>query len=117
VALERALTNVLRNAVTFTPAGGRVAISARRGAGRISGGGERHGRGIPTEELGTVFQLAGRGLSRRENQGTGLGLFIARALVTAHGGSIAIDSAPGSGTTVVINLPTGATIDEHRAGA
>ena len=117
VALERALTNVLRNAVTFTPAGGRVAISARRGAGRITVEVSDTGVGIPSEELGSVFQLAGRGLSRRENQGTGLGLFIARALVTAHGGSIAIDSAPGSGTTVVIDLPTGATIDEHRAGA
>jgi len=117
VALERALTNVLRNAVTFTPAGGRVAIRARRGAGRITVEVSDTGVGIPSEELGTVFQLAGRGLSRRENQGTGLGLFIARALVTAHGGSIAIDSAPGSGTTVVINLPTGAMIDEQRAGA
>ncbi len=117
VALERALTNVVRNAVAFTPAGGLVTINVRRGADRVTITVRDTGVGIPPEELDRVFELSRRELSRREHQGTGLGLLIARALVHAHGGSIGIESAPGAGTTVTIHLPIGAAADERRADA
>ena len=57
--------------------------------------------------LDAVFHLYRRGQARRAGEGTGLGLFIARQLVAAHGGEISLASPPGAGTTVTIRLPTG----------
>jgi signal transduction histidine kinase len=117
LALERVLINLVHNAIKFTPAGGRVAVSARRAGDAVTLQVEDTGVGIAPEELEHLFQPYRRGMTRQAREGTGLGLFIAHSLVTAHGGEIGIASTPGQGTTVTIRLPAGAPRNELRAEA
>jgi PAS domain S-box-containing protein len=117
LALERALLNLVHNAVKFTPAGGSVAVRARRAAGAVTIQIQDTGVGIAPEELACIFQPYRRGMTRQAREGTGLGLFIARALVAAHGGEIGVTSTPGTGTTVTVRLPAGVTADEARPEA
>jgi len=106
--LRQVLLNLLSNAVKFTPAQGRVTVSARPGP---SGGldiviGDT-GIGIATEDLARVtepFQQVGDTLSR-SHEGTGLGLFLAQSMVVAHGGELSIESQVGVGTTVTAHFP------------
>ena len=117
VAIERVLINLVHNAVKFTPTGGHVAIVARRMDDAVTIQVEDSGVGIAPEELESVFQLYRRGMTRQAHEGTGLGLFIARSLITAHGGDIGIASTPGQGTTVTIHLPAGSPAPEARPQA
>jgi len=99
--LQRVLLNLLDNAIKFTPRGGRItlAVTQRQEAVEISV--LDTGRGMTDEELEQAFQPDYRG----SGGGTGLGLGIARAIVEAHGGSIAIESSSGQGTRVWFALP------------
>jgi len=99
--LQRVLLNLLDNAIKFTPKGGRItlAVTQRQEAVEISV--LDTGRGMTDEELEQAFQPDYRG----PGGGTGLGLGIARAIVEAHGGSIAIESSSGHGTRVWFTLP------------
>ncbi|MFN8643819.1 MAG: response regulator [Candidatus Binatia bacterium] len=117
VALDRVLINLVHNAIKFTPSGGRVAVVGRREGDGVVIQVADTGIGIAPEELESVFQLYRRGMTRQSHEGTGLGLFIARSLIAAHAGAIAIASAQGEGTTVTVRLPTGAVADEPRAEA
>ena len=67
------------------------------------------GIGIPDAERERLFERFFRAQSALEQQiqGTGLGLYISKAIVDAHGGRIGVDSAPGEGTTFVVELPAG----------
>ncbi|HSQ00176.1 MAG TPA: ATP-binding protein [Candidatus Dormibacteraeota bacterium] len=115
VALERVLTNLVHNALKFTPPGGRVSVRAQRTAESVTLQVSDTGVGIAPEELESVFQPYRRGMTRQAREGTGLGLFIARALISGHGGRISIASTVGEGTTVTISLPVGAPAGERRA--
>lgn len=117
LALERVLANLVHNAIKFTPAGGRVTLTAQRTDGEVVVRVEDTGMGIAAKDLGGLFQLYHRGMTRQAREGTGLGLFIARSLVTAHGGDIAIASTPGQGTIVTLRLPVGALATEPHAEA
>lgn len=117
VALERVVTNLVHNALRFTPTGGRVTVRARRAPENVVLEVRDTGGGIAAEELDGVFQLSHRGLTRRAREGMGLGLFVARALVTAHGGHVGLESTPGEGTTATVVLPTGAPGGERHAEA
>ncbi len=64
-----------------------------------------HGIGIAEEELARVFERFERAVSSRHYGGLGLGLFIARQIVSAHGGSIVVDSRPGEGSAFTVELP------------
>ena len=99
--LQRVLLNLLDNAIKFTPKGGRIilAVTQRQEAVEISV--LDTGRGMTDEELEKAFQPDYRG----PGGGTGLGLGIARAIVEAHGGSIAIESSSGQGTRAWFTLP------------
>jgi signal transduction histidine kinase len=99
--LQRVLLNLLDNAIKFTPKGGRIilAVTQRQEAVEISV--LDTGRGMTDEELEKAFEPDYRG----PGGGTGLGLGIARAIVEAHGGSIAIESSPGQGTRAWFTLP------------
>ena len=105
--LERVLFNLVTNAVKFTPEGGRVAIigSATTEGARLSV--SDSGMGIPEDEQAQLFTRFFRSAAARENaiQGTGLGLAIVKSIVENHGGSIAVSSAVGVGTTVSVDLP------------
>ena len=101
------LSNLIGNAVKFTPAGGTVTVAVSASGSDAQFTVRDTGGGIPAEELSHVFdrfyQLGGS--SRTARHGAGLGLPIARGIVEAHGGVIWIDSVVGEGTTVHFTLP------------
>lgn len=105
--LEQVLTNLVSNAVDFTPSEGRITISAEPVPGGVVLAVRDTGAGIPPEDLPRIFERFYRvdKARSREFGGTGLGLAIARELVEAHGGRIAIESALGRGTAVRVTLP------------
>ncbi|MFI8001559.1 sensor histidine kinase [Streptomyces sp. NPDC086010] len=100
-ALERAVVNVLDNAVKFSPAGGTVEVVLHRGELTV----RDHGPGIPAEDLPHVFDRFWRSPSARQLPGSGLGLSIVARTVQQAGGTIALTPADGGGTRAVIRLP------------
>lgn len=103
----RVLANLLTNALRHTPEGGRIRIEARPAAGLVQVEVSDTGEGISPEDLPHVFDSFYRGEKSRARAsgGSGLGLAIARGFVEAHGGSIAVDSRPGEGSTFSFTLP------------
>jgi len=101
------LTNLLSNALKFSPRGAEVELVVGRRDASVLFEVRDHGPGIPVEfrdKLFTKFAQADR--ARREQEGTGLGLAICRALVLAHGGDIWFESEPGKGAAFFFTLPT-----------
>ena len=109
--LRQVLNNLLDNAVTYTPGGGRVcvALTADRRRKQCVLRVTDTGTGIPSADLPHVFERFYRGdksrSHRKEHHGTGLGLSICQAVVRAHGGQIFVESQPGRGTTMTALLP------------
>ncbi|GGK19054.1 two-component sensor histidine kinase [Streptomyces camponoticapitis] len=112
-ALERALVNVLDNAVKFSPPGAAVEVA-------LSAQGELtvrdHGPGIPAEELPHVFERFWRSPSARALPGSGLGLSIVARTVQQAGGEVALRPAAGGGTVAAIRIPGAATPPPGRPG-
>jgi len=105
--LAQALGNVVSNAIKYTPPGREVTVSAGMEAEEVWICVRDSGPGITSEEQAHIFTPFYRGSAgRRFPQGMGLGLSIARDLVTAHGGRIEVQSAPGAGSTFTIWLPS-----------
>jgi PAS domain S-box-containing protein len=106
--LQQVVSNVLDNAVKFTPPGGRIEVELER-AGEVERLTVRDtGRGIPRELLPRVFEpfWQAEDVKTRKKRGLGLGMAIVHHLVEQHGGSVAIDSpGEGLGTSVVLTLP------------
>jgi signal transduction histidine kinase len=126
--LHQVLTNLVGNAVKFTPEGGRVRLSVRvvhpwesqapsglddapsrvEDAGQVEVTVEDTGEGIPSEELGAIFekfhQVHRHG--QRKAHGTGLGLTIAKSLIEIQGGTIRVESELGRGSRFIFTLPT-----------
>ncbi|MBM7436678.1 cell wall metabolism sensor histidine kinase WalK [Streptomyces sp. HB132] len=100
-ALERAVVNVLDNAVKFSPAGGTIEVALHRGELTV----RDHGPGIPAEDLPHVFDRFWRSPSARQLPGSGLGLSIVARTVQQAGGEIALTPAEGGGTVASIRLP------------
>ncbi|MCW5774709.1 MAG: ATP-binding protein, partial [Rhodospirillaceae bacterium] len=108
--LRQALINLISNAVKFTPEGGTVSFGARR-VSREAAGGDTHGVelyvedsgvGMSPDELAVALMVFGRvreGYAKAQD-GTGIGLPLAKALIERHGGRFAIDSSPGRGTNI-----------------
>lgn len=109
VQIDQVLTNLLENAVRFSPRGGEVVVSIAPWHGGVQVRVADHGPGIAPEDRERVFDAFARGRVRGPvlggGAGAGLGLAIARAIVLAHGGRIRIEGAPGGGTAVVFELP------------
>ena len=106
-ACKQIVLNLLSNALKFTPAGGCVAIAARPDGNSVLITVSDTGVGIAARDLprlGDPFFQA-RASYDRPSDGTGLGLSVVRGLVGLHGGTIAIESAPGQGTRVSVRLP------------
>lgn len=107
--LTQLFTNLVENAITHTPAGGRVLLLARRhGAQAVEGIVQDTGVGMAREQLPRIFERfyqADSSRVRREQQGTGLGLTIVKELAEAHGGSVQVHSELGQGTAFVVRLP------------
>ena len=103
--LRQVVTNLLTNALKFTPSGGTVTVAARPAgsAGVLTV--TDTGVGIPADELPHIFERFWRGRQAAQTSGTGIGLAIAAELTTAQGGELAASSAPGEGTTMTLTLP------------
>ena len=99
--LRQALDNLVRNAIDATPAGGRVDVSVRAaGAGCVIEVSDT-GRGIEPDHLPKVFDL----YFTTKPDGTGVGLAVTQQIVSAHGGTIEVDSRPGAGAAFTLRLP------------
>lgn len=104
--VHQVFSNVIGNAIKYSPPGSRIEVSAARGDKSVRFIVTDEGHGIAKDELPHVFDRFYRGNGVGTASGTGLGLAIAKSVVEAHGGTIAIESNPGRGTTVVFSLPS-----------
>jgi PAS domain S-box-containing protein len=105
--LVQALTNLVGNAVKFTPAGETVEILVVPGEHEVTFTVLDHGRGIPQDQLDSIFEPFHQVdvSDARDKGGTGLGLTITRSIVERHGGRIAVASTPGVGSTFRFSIP------------
>jgi len=110
--LERAVANLLDNAVKYSPPGEPVEIELHGGELTV----RDHGPGISAEDLAYVFDRFYRGAEARGRPGSGLGLAIVRQVVSQHGGSVAAERAPGGGTLMRIRLPGAETVEADSHG-
>ena len=101
--------NLVSNAVKFTPAEGRVDVSARLDDGQVEIAVADTGPGIAPEELETIFEEFKQATDGKRAEGTGLGLPLSRKLVELHGGRLWVESAAGNGSTFRFTLPVGPT--------
>jgi two-component system phosphate regulon sensor histidine kinase PhoR len=99
------LTNLVHNAVKFTPPGGRITVAARPAEDDILFSVQDTGVGIPAEDLARIFERFYKADRARSGGGTGLGLAIAKHIVQAHGGRIWAESVEGQGSTFYFTLP------------
>ncbi|MFF4785115.1 ATP-binding protein [Streptomyces griseorubiginosus] len=100
-ALERAVVNILDNAVKFSPEGGTIEVRLDGGVLTV----RDHGPGIPAEELPHVFDRFWRSPSARALPGSGLGLSIVARTIQQSGGQVTLDHADGGGTVATVRLP------------
>jgi signal transduction histidine kinase/DNA-binding response OmpR family regulator len=108
VRLTQVVSNLLNNAVKFTPAHGAIAIAVHTGLGRATLTIADNGAGIAPEQLEYVFDMFSQGQSKVSGgaEGLGIGLAVVRRLAELHGGSVqAFSDGPGRGTTVRLELP------------
>ncbi|HXK13344.1 MAG TPA: HAMP domain-containing sensor histidine kinase [Gaiellaceae bacterium] len=105
--LAQLLDNLVSNAIKFTPRDGHVGVRLTSTPDRIRIEVSDTGIGIPDRERERLFERFFRAQAalERQIQGTGLGLYISKAIVDAHEGRIGVDSAPGEGTTFIVELP------------
>lgn len=106
--VERALANVIENALKFSPAGARVSLRATAEKGEVLVRVADAGPGIPAHELEHVFEPFVRGAAANGDRGTGLGLAIARGFVGLNGGRLWVEPAPGGGSEFVFAFPAAA---------
>lgn len=103
--LKQALLNLVRNAINFTPEGGKIQISADKKGDMIKISISDTGIGIPSEDLQRVFQPFERSQNAGKSGGAGLGLTLVKNIIELHNGSIEIETSEGEGTTMHIMLP------------
>jgi two-component system phosphate regulon sensor histidine kinase PhoR len=104
--LEQVLVNLLDNAIKFTPAEGRITVSAADRGTHVRIDVADSGCGIPPKDLQRIFERFYRVDTARSRElgGTGLGLAIVKHIVQAHGGSVSVESTPGKGSTFSFTL-------------
>jgi len=107
LALRRITDNLILNAITYTPAGGHVWVSAREQDGQAELRVRDDGIGIPSSEIDRIFERFYRVDKARSRSagGTGLGLAIVKHAVGLHGGTIEVKSEPGAGSEFIVRIP------------
>ncbi len=106
--LRQVLVNLIDNAVKYSPPGAEVRVEAQGSDGRVVIDVRDRGPGIAREHHSVIFEKFGRVQGGSAKPGTGLGLFIARSIAEAHGGSLAVRSSVEQGSTFTLSLPVGA---------
>jgi signal transduction histidine kinase len=104
--MERVVSNLLDNAIKYTPTGGMVTVMLNAAADHLVLTVRDNGPGITPQEMPSLFEKYRRHANSGRNHGSGLGLFIVKAIVEAHGGSVEADSVVGKGTTMRVRIPT-----------
>lgn len=105
ILFRRAISNLLANAIRHTDSGGKIGIQSRRENGAVEISVADTGCGIAGEHLDKVFDRFYRVDKSRSEHGAGLGLAIVKSIMELHGGSVALKSKPGEGTTVSLKFP------------
>jgi signal transduction histidine kinase len=103
--LGRVVTNLVGNALKYTPGGGRIDVEVANTTKDVLLRVRDTGYGVPPADLGRLFSKYGRFHRDRAIPGTGLGLYLSKAIVEAHGGSVSAVSTPGRGSTFTVQLP------------
>ncbi|TAK57739.1 MAG: ATP-binding protein [Dehalococcoidia bacterium] len=107
--IERAIANLVQNALEHTPEGGDVRLRVAARDDHVELSVTDTGRGIPSADVGRIWQRFYRADKSRNRDGTldgaGLGLAIVRGIVEAHGGSVSTESAPNRGSVFTLRLP------------
>lgn len=104
--LEQVFVNLLANAAEYAATSPSIDVTIRRSGSVAVVNVVDHGPGIADDALPLLFQPYTR-LAEKRSAGLGLGLYLAREIVTAHGGTIEAESRPGEGTTIIVRLPLG----------
>ena len=116
--LDRMVSNLVGNALKYTPQGGRVSIDARAEADQIILEVSDTGHGIPQEAQSRIFERFYRLPSQPDGvKGTGLGLTIVKSIVERHGGRVWVTSQPGCGSTFTVSLPMVNTAEQEKTHA
>ena len=115
--LEQVFLNLLINAIEHAPGSKSIDVTVRTSGRRARVDVRDHGRGIPADLLPTVFEAYTRREPATTTTGLGLGLFVAREIVAAHGGEITVSSREGEGTTMTVRLPLTRSVPRRPAGA
>lgn len=105
VRLERALVNLLGNAIKFSPAGSRVTVTIDRGVHFAKVSIRDEGPGISDDGKARVFEVFHREEGTAHIPGLGLGLFITKQIAESHGGTVSVESEPGRGATFLLQVP------------
>jgi signal transduction histidine kinase len=115
--LVQVVTNLLSNAIKYSPAGGEIVVSIAAAAQEIAIAVRDHGPGIPVEFRSRIFEKFAQAdaTDSRQKGGIGLGLSIAKRIVTRLGGQIGFADAPGGGTVFRVKLPAWPGHDDARA--
>jgi signal transduction histidine kinase len=113
--IEQAVTNLLNNAIRYSPNGGQVTVRARASEAQVTLEVRDHGIGIPPEHLDRLFSpfFRGRRAPALNRAGLGLGLYITREIARRHGGILEVESTPGVGSCFRMILPRTARADAH----
>lgn len=111
--LRRVVDNLIGNALKFTPAGGRIAVSLQSANGEVMLQVIDTGIGVEAEHQERIFErfYQADGTTRRTHGGCGLGLALVKEIVERHGGRVSVESQAGQGSTFTILLPAGATTE------
>lgn len=114
--ITQVMNNLLSNSLKFTPEHGGIHVIVKSEHGAINVKVSDTGAGIPKEKQGVLFSKfgqimhnVGQGSGKTHLSGTGLGLYITKGIIEAHGGTISLESEPGKGTTVTFTLPVSLT--------
>jgi PAS domain S-box-containing protein len=107
VRLRQVLDNLVSNAIKYSPQGGTITIGGEVDNGYVTISVRDEGIGIPETEQEHIFERFYRvdGPMSRKTKGTGLGLYLAKAVIEAHGGNIRVKSKPGAGSTFYFTIP------------
>lgn len=103
--LDHVWLNLLSNAIKFSPQGGEISVALRRLNGRIVAEIRDHGPGMDEETARHIFDKFYKGDSSHSSEGNGLGLAIVKRILMLCGGNIRVESAPGYGSTFIVELP------------